>query len=202
MSVTTLSRAERDLELCRTVLGEPAEATATGSCVGLGCGETPTWVRVGTNAPVVEVCTRHAARRIRRQALVVGMAGLREWSAELSAALSMGAEGITWRAMQELRSLFDVVQPVLEQRLDARVTAEVASAPGAAATHAWVIGRGFPVCSVCKTAAWNKAIREGRVPVCGEPCDSTLDEGHFVVDGKCTHCQVEFPPADAKTVTR
>jgi hypothetical protein len=69
MSVSTLPRAERDLALCERVYGRPAPVVQDVGCVRGGCTRHAQW-RTGAGGAGPTLCTRDAARRLRRAVAV------------------------------------------------------------------------------------------------------------------------------------
>jgi hypothetical protein len=67
MGVTTVSRTDRDLELCRAKLGEPVAVVQGLGCVRPGCTRHAQWPLPSKYDPTPAVCTRDAARSLRRQ---------------------------------------------------------------------------------------------------------------------------------------
>lgn len=70
MSVTTLSREDRDLAYVERVLGSPTPVTQDLGCVRSGCTRHAQWKRPGLGDREPRVCTRHVARSLRRKVTV------------------------------------------------------------------------------------------------------------------------------------
>lgn len=70
MSLTTLSRADRDLAYVERVLGSPTPVTQDLTCVRPGCTRHAQWKRPSLGDREPRVCTRDAARSLRRKVSV------------------------------------------------------------------------------------------------------------------------------------
>ena len=111
-----------------------------------------------------------------------------------------------WNALSEIRRIGDDLTAELDERHRLNLAAQIGSAVGAAATHAWTATASDLICERCSCHAMPFMLRHGQTPPCGEPCPTGWDDrpGHqltavydddaYTAAGKtkCVHCKTVY----------